>query len=295
LAGPAVALVLHPYFPNNLGILRDQLAGVARHVWLTPAQIPRELFGEELGGLFSQAFLSWAPAYLPVAFGLVTFLASRRQRLSTDGLALTLMAGALLVAGLLSYRFMDFFLPVAVLLGARLWSELMAGASLGELAQHDSRAFWAAAVPLSLCLVAGMARYPVLAVRSTMAGQVTEVQRQRPSVRFLHTVAVPGDIVYHSFWFDFSALYHFRPDGRYVEALDPIFFYRRDPRLFAAALALTRNPAADAYGVIKNDFKARWVYLSRYADFPPATAAISGDVRFKKVYQDDHALIFRVD
>lgn len=294
-AGPAVAFLVHPYFPNNVGIAWDQLAGVARHAWFAPTQIPRELFGEELGGISPAEFVQWAPAYLPAVVALVAFLASRRQPVSTMGLGLTLMSGGILVAGLLSYRFMDFFLPVAVLTGARLFAELLGEQSLREAAARRDRTIRTLAVTLLLCLIAGVARRPVLAVRQEMQGQVTEGQRQRPAIMFLRTVADPDDIVYHTFWFDFSTLYHFRPNGRYIEALDPIFFLRCDPRLFSAALALMQGRTTDAYGIIKKDFRARWVYTSRYSNFPAVTAALFADPRFTKVFMDEHGLIFRVE
>lgn len=293
-AGPALGLVLHPYFPNSLSVAWAQLAGVAHQLWLGAEQIPRDLFGEELRGVPTTEFVGWAPAYLPAALAVLAFLASRR-RVSTPGLALLLMTALLLVLGLLSYRFMDFFLPVSILLGARLWSELMDGASLRELAKREGRRFWAAVVPLSLCLIAVLARPDILAVHRETSGSVTTGERQRAAVNFLATVAAPGEIVYHNFWPDFSTLYHFRPEGRYIEALDPIFLFRFDRDLFAKGLAVLSGAAADAHAVIRGDFQARWVYLSRGNVYPAVLEALARDPRFVEVFRDEYAIVFRVD
>lgn len=292
--GPAVGLVLHPYFPNNLSIAWAQLAGVAEQLWLGREGIPPNLFGEELRGVLTSEFVGWAPAYLPAALALLAFLASRR-RVSTPGLALLMMTAALLVAGLLSYRFMDFFLPVSVLLGARLWTELLDGASLRELAKREGRLFWAAVVPLSLCAIAVLARPNILAIHREMSGVATTGEQQRAAVNFLDTVASPGEIVYHNFWPDFSTLYHFRPAGRYIEALDPIFLFRFDRDLFAKGLAVLSGAAVDAHAVIKGDFHARWVYLSRANDYPAMLEALARDPRFVEVFRDQSAIVFRVD
>ena len=293
-AGPAAASIVNPYFPNNFGIAWEQLAGVAQNVWFGRNEIPAELFGEELLGMSTSVFMAWAPGVLPAAGGLVAFLGGRR-RLSTAGLALTLMAGLLLAAGFLSFRFMDFFLPVAVVLAARLWSELMGGESLSALARRETRMFVAAAGLLTLCLAGALAKRDVPAIYREFAHTVTGQERQRPAVEFLKQVAPPEEIVYHNFWHDFAVLYHYRPAGRYIEALDPIFFQRFNPQLFAKSVAVMNGSALDVHDVIMRDFGARWVFVTRYPLFAPMVKSLFLDERFRKVYQDEEAVIFRVE
>ena len=294
LAGPAAASIVHPYFPNNIGVAWEQLSGVAQYVWLGKNEIPVELFGTELRGVDTQDFMHLALGMLPAAGGVVAFLVGRR-RVSTDGLALTLIAGLLLTAGLLSYRFMDFFLPVVVVLGARLWSELMGGESLRVLARGDTRMFVPAAGLLTLCLTGSLAKRDVSVVHEQFAHTTMGAEYQRPAIEFLKRVARPEEIVYHNFWQDFSILYHFRPDGRYIEALDPIFFQRFDPQLFQKSVAIMNGSAQDVHGIIKNDFGARWVYVARNPLFVTMVESLIADSGFRKAYKDEEALIFRVE
>jgi hypothetical protein len=204
------------------------------------------------------------------------------------------MAGQLLVAGLLSYRFMNFFLPVVIVLGARLWSEWAGEESLGALARRDARTFTLAAGLVGGSLALGLLSHPVAAVRRDLAGTITDVERQRPAIAFLRQVAPPEELVYHNFWFAFSALYHFRPAGRYVEALDPVFFQRFDPALFEKAVDMMRGSAPDAHEIIARDFGARWVYVT-VEDDARFVATLLRDSRFRNVYRDDEALIFHVE
>lgn len=294
VAGPLAAFVVHPYFPNNLGIAWEQLAGVAQNVWFGSNEIPVELFGEELLGMSTAAFVGWAPGLLPAAGGIVAFLAGPR-RISTDGLALTLFSGLLLAAGFLSFRFMDFFLPVAVVLGARLWSELAGAEPLRALARRSPRGVALAGGLLALCLAGVAAKRSVLVTHEQIARTVTGQERQRHAVEFLRRAAAPEDVVYHSFWYDFAVLYHYRPEGRYIEALDPIFFHRHDPRLFRESVAIMNGTAADPHGVIRGDFGADWVFVTKHYLFERMAQSLARDARFRLAYEDDEALVYRVE
>jgi hypothetical protein len=120
------------------------------------------------------------------------------------------------------------------------------------------------------------------------------VEDSREAIAFLDRVARPDDIVYHAFWAPFSALYFHRPHGRYIEALDPIFLYRHDPRLFAGMLEVYRGTAADPYRVIARDFDARWVYVPRWKQMNPMLRLLRREPRIRPVYGDRFAILFQV-
>lgn len=294
LAGPLFASVVHPYFPNNLLVAWDQLAVVAGNLWFGVGGIPRDLFGGELGGMPTTDFIGWFPTFLPALFGLLAILAAGK-RISTEALALLMMTTLLLAAGFLSYRFMEFFLPVVVVLGARLWSELAGEERLAALARRAPAGTAVGALALAACLGAGLAKNAVGSIHRGLQGSVAATERQRPAIEFLRGAAAPDEIVYHNFWFAFSVLYHFRPDGRYIEAADPVFLYRFDRRLFDESRAILDGTSPDLYAAIRGDFGARWVYLTRGSTSPRALRQFAADQRFVEAYQDEDALIYRVE
>ncbi len=291
--GPAVACLLHPYFPNNLFVAWDQIFEVARGVWWQTAEIPADLFGAELGPTLTSNVLRYFAGLLPAACGILAFLAFPSRRLSTDGLGLLFVTGVLAVAAFLSERFLQFLLPVAVLLGARLWSEILGDVTLREALRRDARAFGLGAGLLGFCLAAGLAHGSVFALAREVRAMGT-AELQRPAIEFLDRAAAPGDVVYHNFWWDFSALYHFRPDGRYVVALDPVFFHRHDPALFRKSLDAYRGESEDLYRVLREDFGARWVYLPKGPRHLPFFNLMRKDPRFLKAYEDEHVVIARL-
>src|SRR5690606_22097517 len=95
-------------------------------------------------------------------------------------------------------------------------------------------------------------------------------------------------------WMDFAVLYAFRPNGRYVSGLDPIFLYQKDPQLFAKNLALSRGRARDAARIIGEDFGGRWVFVThqpRDAAFRQLLARSAG---VRLLYDDGFAQIWQV-
>lgn len=292
-AGPALTLVVNPYFPNNLSLTWTQLVEVGAAVWWGAAEIPASLFGPELLATRTDLFLgSWA-ALLPPLAAVVAFLTRPERRLSTGGLALLFMSAMLLSLAFMSERFFDFFFPAAIVFAARAWTDFFGQAPRRELWRDRRAEVRTVAALLALCMLAGQAQGGVARLWVQARAMVT-LEVQRPAVEFLVRNARPGELVYHNFWWDFSILYHYRPQGRYVCALDPMFFYRHDPELFRKALAAYNGESEDLYRVLRHDFDARWVYLPKSPAFFAFFNRMRGDARFQKAYEDDHVIIARL-
>lgn len=292
LAGVACSLVLNPYFPNNLAVTWAQTVDVALSVWGSSA-IPQELFGSELGAARTDLVLRAFPGLLPAAAGLIAFLAWPERRLTTAGLGLVLMGGLVLVAAFGSERFFDFLFPVVLLLGARLFAELAAASGWRESMRRSpgAAALRAGALAVSLACGVSNAGLPLLA-RQVAGG--SPVEALRPGIEHLRREAAPGDLVYHNFWWDFSALYHYRPQGRYVVALDPVFFFNHDAERFRDSVALYRGNAEDSYGVLRDRFGAEWVFLPKAEANRPLFERMRADPRFRLAYEDDALIIVRL-
>jgi hypothetical protein len=292
--GIAAASLLHPYFPNNLTVAFDQAVEVARSVSGARPDVPPDVFGAELMPIslagFAQLYVVWVPA---LACGLLLLARWRRTAPSVEALTLYGFAAALLVACVLANRFAFFFVPVALLATLRALSELAGERPLRELAR--SPAACALAAVLALCLGLGARTMQPGALRARIAQAESPVEDMRAAIAFLDRRAARGDVVYHNFWIPFAPLYYFRPDGTYIEALDPIFLYRFDPRLFAEMLAVYRGEAGDAQRVIARDFGARFVFVQKVANEHAMAAALLRDRRFRVIYNDEHALVFEVE
>lgn len=286
--------LLHPWFPNNLAIARQQTLEVARNVWSGSPAIPPELFGSELVAASTSDFLSCFSGWAPAALGLAAWLVARRPRpLSTETLSLLAMNVVLGGLSFLSARFLAFWMPLSILLAGRLWTEIAAERPLRVLWSERRREVALSAGILVACLGAAQVEGSVFALRDRARGLYTR-SAERPAVEFLRRNAPSGELVYHNFWWDFSTLYHYRPEGRYIVALDPVFLYMHDRRRFEAMLDLYRGERRDAYAVVAETFGARWVYVGRTRRSPPFLDAVGSDRRFERVYADPNALVYRV-
>lgn len=290
-AGLLGASLLHPYFPNNLSVGWDQLVEVTRNVWFPNRTIPREAFGSELGPITWQSFVAQLPGWAPAALGLVLVLATCGLRGWTAAqIDLGLLAAGFLFVASRSRRFVDLFVVCALLFAGALWTRLAAGRPLLVLLRERTLAFVPCAlVLLGLCVWAG----------SRVAGMRDNFQRQAmgdvfaPAVAALDTLAAPGDVVYHNSWMDFAVLYGFRPDGRYISGLDPIFLYQHDPALFAKNLGLSRG-TGDAAAIVGRDFDARWIWVTTQARDQAFRKLLERSPGVRPVYGDSAAQVWQV-
>jgi len=291
--GMAIAFFVNPYFPNNLSVASDQLIGVASNVWFANATIPREAFGSELGPMTWQSFLAQYPGWAPALAGLVLVLALRGVRgWSGAEIYLGFVGAGMLFVASRSRRFLDVFVVAALLFAAAMWTRLAAGRPLGDLV----RARPVLVLPCILVLVA-------LAAFATYraSGVVDGFQRQAmgdvyaPAVAALDQVAAKEDVVYHPSWMDFAVLYAFRPDGRYISGLDPIFLYQHDPALFAKNLDLSRGLGhGKAARILADDFRARWVYVTGQPRDQQFRALLERSQGVRLAYDDGRAQLWQV-
>jgi len=298
--GIVVASLVHPYFPNNLSLAYDQVVGVARNIGSEQPAIPSDLFGGELHPMTGVQFLEMWPLWVPVALGVfLQIVLWRRHPPSADTLTWIGICLALAAATALSRRFSAFLLPVLALTGAAVWTELgRAWSLLGpSWAVGGRRPLRAAAAAVAAFVAAALVFGPIAEnVRETLhvTSGLHTVEDARAAVAFLDRVAEPEDIVFHAFWAPFSALYFHRPDGRYIEALDPIFLYRHDPALFAEMLDVYRGTSSDPWTVVARDFEARWLYLPTWKRFQSMLRLLLREPRFRPAYRDQWAIVFEV-
>ena len=122
--------------------------------------------------------------------------------------------------------------------------------------------------------------------------------------------ARPGEIVFNAKWDNFSELFFWDPQNRYIGGMDPIFQYAYDPSLYWKAHHLgqgeaashtwgTRNPTEanleDTYTVLRRDFKASYVFIEKKPrDNAALYGYLRGDPRFILRFDDEWAAIFQL-
>ncbi|HEY8515738.1 MAG TPA: hypothetical protein VIS07_09525 [Candidatus Binatia bacterium] len=291
LAGIVVASLAHPYFPNNLTVA-EQIVDIVRTVGGSGAAIPPEAFGSELRPASWQSLLAQFPGWAPAIVGLVALFAVRGRAAWDRTLTyLALLGVGALVLALRSRRFVDVLVVAALLLAGALWTRVAGREPLPRLLRARPAVAW----PLTV-LACGFVAFSLLRVQEVRDNFARQAYGDvyAPAMAALTQLAAPDELVYHVSWMDFAVLYAFRPNGRYVSGLDPIFLYQKDPQLFAKNLALSRGRARDAARIIGEDFGGRWVFVThqpRDAAFRQLLARSAG---VRLLYDDGFAQIWQV-
>jgi hypothetical protein len=181
--------------------------------------------------------------------------------------------------------------PGSSVSAGRLWTELADGRPLASLWTGNRLALLVAGAGVLGCLALGLntarSAPPWFAKLHTRS-------LQRPALEYLTERAAADDLIYHNFWSDFAVLYHYRPQGRYVVALDPVFMYRKDPERFRLMLEGYRGRAHDLHAIVADEFGARWIFISHFPAMAPFGLLVRRDPRFERVYSDMYSEIYEV-
>lgn len=291
-AGIGIASLAHPYFPHNVEIAY-LIARILGNLWGTGAEIPTAAFGSELRPMAVRTFLLAAPGWLPALLALLLTLAARGfRRWPARDLFLTLWTIATLAAAFASKRFLDMFILAAILTAGALWTTLADGRSLRELLRRHPIVAGGSNLAIAACLLAGLWN-----VWSELPGRhaaQTYGSAFEPMIGQLDELAAPDDVVYHPSWREFSVLYAFRPEGRYISGLDPIFLHQFDPELFQKNWLLSRGRSRRPYRVLATDFGARWVFVTTEKRFVAFRRLMARTPGFRRVRQGDLAEIWEV-
>ena len=291
LAGLALALLVHPYFPNNLQIAYAQILQLAGHLWGTASEIPKNAFGNELRPMATRTFWLTAPAWLPALLGLAATLVHRGLRSwPARDLFLLLATLAFLALAFAARRFVDIFILSAALLAGGLWTTLAGGKTLRTLLSNSPLGAGTAITAILACLLSGLGLVwtdlPERFAKQAYGGIY------KPAVEQLDTLAAPGDVVYHPSWQEFSILYGFRPDGRYISGLDPVYLYEKNPQLFRKNWQLSRGRGKAAYRILTSGFGARWAFIPKRKRYAKLQVRLAKNPNIQLVWHDDAASLW---
>lgn len=133
------------------------------------------------------------------------------------------------------------------------------------------------------------------------------IDRVAGAARWLEANSRPGDIVFNVRWEYFPELFFWNTKNYFVAGMDPIFQHVFDPALYRAGLSIgtardpllcapgncLETPGTVSYQVLKERFKARYVFLLKQAD-ANVYFNLLNDKRFELKNDDDGAAVFEV-
>jgi hypothetical protein len=296
-AGWLAGQLVHPNFPENFRLL-----------WLQNAVVPFQSAGAGSAALSAVAGAELTPpglallseqwtAFLApaVALYLLARFPRRRTRATVTVSALAL---AFLAAGSLAFqRLLEVGAPLGLLALALVTAAGAAGPETGAAttrgrrgpdARAARRAGWG---PWIAVLALGIgALWTFTIVRSRGFGSTAPQEM----ARWLAANGRPGERVFTAQWGDSAPLLYYAPRLQSLVALDPTFFYVKDPRLFTAYVdvALGRDP--DPVPAIRRRLGARYVTVWRMPVYVALATRLSRDPRARLVYNDANYLVWEI-
>jgi hypothetical protein len=250
--------LVHPNLPANFRLL-----------WLQNVVVPyqstagsdalRSQIGEELTPMdFGQLVEQW-PAYLAAAL-VVLFLLGRPELRTRATLTAALAAlGFLVVGTFFLRRFFELGAPLSLLALGLIFKERQAR-GLPPLLPRAGPVF------ATVALVAG-SLWTWVEMRGHYGFGLSSPPREM--ALWLGENGGPGEGVFTSQWADSAPLFYSAPGLRSIVALDPTFFFAKDPALFATYAQIVRGRHPDPARAIRERFGSRWVTLWKAPVYRP--------------------------
>jgi hypothetical protein len=157
---------------------------------------------------------------------------------------------------------------------------------------------------LGLCIF--LALYGI-SLRNRVLAVGWDADRLAGAAKWIEANSKPGDIVFNVRWEYFPELFFWNTKNYYTGGMDPIFQYVYEPELYRAGLSFAaprrsflcvtgncpEGTASDPYPILKERFKARYVFLLKQADANVYFYLLS-DKRFLLKIEDHISAVFEV-
>ncbi len=238
LAGTALGLALHPNAVNLLRFTWIQLVDVLIQIAWGGKK------GFELGLEFAPFTLSqWVHWLLTCTTMMIAsvVLSWRNRRSDSISLAFAFATFVFFVITLKTARFAEYFIPFSVV----------------SFAFASRTITWKYLPAVVFCVTL---LYTGIPLSETVKGLGSFDDRLPPNIAIKLQQLIPsGSQVFTTEWGHTGTLMLALPERRFIVALDPTFFYMKDPDLYRLWYALPRAAPADAADQIRKNFGARFV------------------------------------
>jgi len=108
-------------------------------------------------------------------------------------------------------------------------------------------------------------------------------------------VNVPaGEMVFNTDWDDFPRLFYYDPTHVYASGLDPSYLYEQNAELSDLYVKITTGEEEDPGPLIRDKFRARWVFSDNTSDHDSFFDNASRSGWFDVVFEGDDCRIFHI-
>lgn len=292
LSGLAAGLVFNPYFPKNL-----------RFYWYQFVQIGIiNLQGKVRVGM------EWLP-YQPKAllldnclllillfFALVIFVFNikKQNRLVWVNF---LLAFFFLVITFKSQRYIEYFIPFAVIFSALVFGPFLAPNKLRAYFNWWRNKSFLKTFMLSALVIFWATAIAVITMDATNLWYLYQksgipFKNMQAAAGWMSQNIAPGQIIFHSDWDEFPTLFYYNSNNYYIAGLDPTFMYSANPVLYKIFENITvGNLKINLARIIKDNFNTNYVFVNK-TDHQNLVKTFDAADNFKPIYEDNESKIY---
>ena len=289
-AGTALALVINPYFPNNLVFAARHI--LPKLVETTAVRVGNEWYPYETATLLRNSPLALA-AFISGAMA----LGLSGKRMGTRTAAAFGMASLTGLMLFQSRRFIEYFPAFALVFAAFAWGELLAGWPEGEITKGGGArgaAAWVRQHLTALALLLAIAPGAWLTFKAAQdsmdSSKSYRLYAGASAWLAEHTPA--GARVFQTDWDDFPRLFFYNTHNTYLVGLDPTYLQLYDAELYNQWVDITQGDIREPARLIRDNFGAEYVLTDlQHTGF---LAAAREDPGLEQVYRDREAAVFQV-
>jgi hypothetical protein len=304
--GVVAGLIINPYFPHNLQLLEEHI-----RLKLTTADFTTKVGSEWYPYDSWEFFGNSLVACVAMIVGYVAFEPGERKR-SHQSLFFLLFATVLMIMTARWKRIAEYWPPFAVLFAAfslQPWLGSRVGLQLPshvmdelqpfldhDFARTDQKAERNELIRtigvIVVTLLLGVVLFFNLRAEVKEIGTSERHEFYKAGADWMRQNIPPGQIVFNTDWDDFPRLFYYDSTHYYVSGLDPSYLYDKDPGLSRLYERITLGKEEDPGPLIRDRFKARYVFSdNNHHDFF-STARESG--WFDIVYEDEECTIMHI-
>lgn len=305
-AGISAGLVINPFFPSNLFFYRDQILEIALRGYSGVINVgmewypakPLNILGDSssLVAVFGGAIVVLMSAMTNAKIRRANRQICRHQ--AEKFTAALLMALIFLVLTLRSQRHIEYFEPFF-----GLFSAIFLTLALASVHEHLFLKYLRSIFSWSKLVYCFIIAYvfvgaPLLGVRTILGvkklyDQGIPIDKYADSSKYMADNSQPGDLVVTSDWDDFPPLFFYNSKNYYIAGLDPVFFYRQNPELYAEWANITTAKQKTGIGVLLGD-KLQAKYFLVEKDHRDLIINLQTEPRLQIVFDGRESRVYRV-
>ncbi|MBI2985022.1 MAG: hypothetical protein HYY50_05370 [Candidatus Kerfeldbacteria bacterium] len=294
IGGTLAGLVINPYFPVNFPFYSHQLISIGVINFRDVIGVGGEWYPYGFNDLVGNTALTSLVVLLALAGVLVRFRAQTKQALT-----LGLLAAFFFVLTLKSRRYVEYYVPTALLFAAYSLTDTLKG-RFGHLVGSELYYFWRqrwwGRALISFVVTLGLVGLGYLGGRDAYGNWQDLRQGFRASqyvaaANWLANHTPAGSRVVHSDWDEFPLLFYHNSHNTYIAGLDPTFLYQADHQRYWTWVDITLGKyRGDLYEAVTMKLASAYVFIA--GDHQGMEDLVRQDGRFILRYRDDEAAIY---